>query len=62
MLTDVPLRLTVVKCPNQCGFDTQMPDEHPEFPGGKGAAVEVEQVNSVFTLQVGLYLVAVLVE
>ena len=39
-----------------------MSDQHTEAAGGKLAAVEVAQVESVEPSQVGLYCVAVLIE
>jgi hypothetical protein len=40
----------------------QVADEDPESARRQGAAVEVDQVDAVVALQVGLYFVAVLVE
>lgn len=39
-----------------------MPHQHAELPRGQPAAVEVDQVDPVEAGEVGLYLVAVLIE
>jgi hypothetical protein len=39
-----------------------LPDVHAQQTSREGATVEVEQVYSVFTSEISLYLVAVLVE
>lgn len=39
-----------------------MPNEDSQTAGGQGAPVEIEQIHSVETQQIGLYRVAVLVE
>lgn len=62
MLNLTPRAFTAVERPNQRRIRRQVPHQHPKSPRRQGAAVEVEQIDPVFTQKVGLYLVPVLVE
>jgi hypothetical protein len=57
-----PHGLAVVHRCHQRGVAGQVADQHGKSAGRKLPAVEVAQVEPVEPLQVGLYLVAVLVE
>jgi hypothetical protein len=57
-----PLRVTVIECPHQTRCHRQLPQQHTQSASRQRSAVEVEEIYPVFTQQVGLYLVAVLVE
>lgn len=58
----LPRRLIAVKRARQRRLRRQLPHKHTQSAGRQGAAVEVQQVHSVFAYQIGLYLVAVLIE
>lgn len=62
MIGAPPRRLVAVKRTRQRRLRRELPHKDTQSASRKGAAVEVEQVHPVFALQVGLYLVAMLVE
>jgi hypothetical protein len=62
MLKLTPRPPTAVERPNQSRIRRQVPHQRPKSPRRQSAPVEVEQIDPVFTQQVSLYLVPVLVE